>query len=272
MNTAAGRPARNGSEWISAVGSRQIALLFGSFCFGYNAATALHELGHALAAWMTGGAVQTMILHPFSTSFTEIASDPHPRITHIAGVVFGPAVALLGVWVAWPVRSAYCMPIHLTGVTALASSGIYLLIGTVMGVGDADDLLRMGVPAFPLILGGSLLLAGSLMLATAILPLLGIGRQHSVWRRIVLFEGSIVPYLGLILAYQWWAEPDGVAGWTALIAAGIGVIALVAIASRLLEGRLPGFIRVPERAPTSGAVASSLVLGCGVVAVALLAL
>ncbi len=62
-------------------------LLLGSFAIAYNASEFLHELGHALAAWMTGGQVFGIVVHPFNWSFCYAVS-PYPLFLTAAGVTF----------------------------------------------------------------------------------------------------------------------------------------------------------------------------------------
>ena len=45
--------------------TRQSLLFLGSFVFGHTVQRAIHELGHAVATWLTGGEVYGIELHPF---------------------------------------------------------------------------------------------------------------------------------------------------------------------------------------------------------------
>jgi hypothetical protein len=59
----------------------------------------VHELGHALTAWLTGGFVSLMVLHPLQISWTSFSRNPHPQLVAWGGPVLGVSlpVACLGV-------------------------------------------------------------------------------------------------------------------------------------------------------------------------------
>jgi len=38
----------------------------------------IHEAGHVLAAWVTGGTVTAVVLHPLAISRTDVAPNPSP--------------------------------------------------------------------------------------------------------------------------------------------------------------------------------------------------
>jgi hypothetical protein len=39
---------------------------------------AIHELGHVMGAWLTGGRVERVVLHPLAISRTDLAHNPRP--------------------------------------------------------------------------------------------------------------------------------------------------------------------------------------------------
>ena len=41
---------------------------------------AVHELGHVFGAWLTGGRVQQVVLHPLTISRTDLAENPSPLV------------------------------------------------------------------------------------------------------------------------------------------------------------------------------------------------
>ena len=66
----------------------------------------IHESGHALFSWLTGGTVRRVVLHPLTISRTDLDLNPHPLIVCWAGPVFG-SIAPVMVWlishtVKWP--------------------------------------------------------------------------------------------------------------------------------------------------------------------------
>jgi hypothetical protein len=46
---------------------------------------AVHELGHVLAAWATGGTVRKVVLLPWAFSQTQLAANPEPLVVAWGG-------------------------------------------------------------------------------------------------------------------------------------------------------------------------------------------
>src|SRR4051812_9104354 len=59
---------------------------------------AVHEGGHICAALLTGGEVRTIVLHPLTTSRTDLRKNPKPLLVVWAGPVIGVLFPLL-MWV-----------------------------------------------------------------------------------------------------------------------------------------------------------------------------
>jgi hypothetical protein len=55
---------------------------------------AVHELGHILAAWLTGGTVERVILEPLAISRTDVSPNPSPLAVAWAGPLVGVALPL----------------------------------------------------------------------------------------------------------------------------------------------------------------------------------
>ena len=118
-------------------------LLLGSFAMAYNASEFLHELGHALAAWMTGGWVSTIVVHPFSWSYCQ-AFSPKLVFFTAAGVVFSSVAGVLIFLslIRWPKPSL--LPLLLIGPITLINNGEYLLIDLIVQ-SDGDEIGRAHV-------------------------------------------------------------------------------------------------------------------------------
>src|SRR5689334_5732511 len=70
-----------------------VATLLGSW-LGMQA---VHEFGHVVGAWLTGGRVAGVVLYPLTISRTDLAENPHPLPVVWAGPVVG-VVLPLGLW------------------------------------------------------------------------------------------------------------------------------------------------------------------------------
>ncbi len=240
---------------------RGALLLLGSFAFGYNVATALHELGHVFAAWATGGTVQSLYLHPFTTSYTSIHPDPSPLLTHAAGVIVAPLAGLVCIALARRVEGAYTVPLYTAGVATFATSGIYLVVGTWAGVGDARMLVDLGMPALGLMLIGAGLIAAAVRLAPGVVSLLGLSPADSLLRRLAVLELGVAPYLVGMLVWHALYDPAGLRPWSAFAGAGIVLVGLIALLQRGASLSSSQWCSPP----TPRATVVALALGAGIV-------
>jgi hypothetical protein len=106
---------------------------------------AVHEGGHALGAWATGGRITRVILSPFSLSRTDVSPNPSPLTVVWCGPLVGAAFPALLCAVAtllrWPLRrwlrafAGFCLVVN----------GLYIASGVFVIAGDTDELLRLGV-------------------------------------------------------------------------------------------------------------------------------
>jgi Peptidase M50B-like len=116
---------------------------------------ALHELGHVLGAWLTGGRVAQVVLDPTTISRTDLSHNPHPLIVAWAGPIFGVLMPLA----LWAIASASRMRgvfvLRFFSGFCLVANGLYIGIGSINGVGDCGEMLRLGSPLWLLVLFGT---------------------------------------------------------------------------------------------------------------------
>lgn len=240
--------------------SCQLLTVLGSYAFAYCTAAALHELGHALAAWLSGGKVQAMRIDPFGGSFVQVVPDSHPILTHSAGFILGPLASLaivrrrdqLPAWLA-PAAIALC-------TIGLLSCAFYLLVGAALDVGDVRALARLGVPRFALVASGLALLLGGALAASVSLQAFGVGADASIAYRAAILIVGVGPYLLLATAVRAAREESGAEFWTIASLAGLSVAPVLAATSVWSERRLPHHCLRP-RAIGSRHVKVSLGLG-----------
>jgi hypothetical protein len=127
-----------------------LLLAFAALC--WYAFMAVHESGHVLAAWVSGGSVERVVLHPLQFSRTDLAGgpdgNPHPVFVALAGAVWG-CVLPLGAWlVARGLKWKYDYLLRAFAGFCLVANGAYLGAAFILPVGDAEDLIRLGVPVW----------------------------------------------------------------------------------------------------------------------------
>ena len=55
----------------------------------------VHEAGHMIGAWLTGGVVERVVLHPLAISRTDLSVNPHPLIVVWSGPLLGCMIPLM---------------------------------------------------------------------------------------------------------------------------------------------------------------------------------
>ena len=155
----------------------QVVLIASIFSLAWLLMQAVHEFGHAIAAWATGGTVERIVLHPLAISRTDVEPNPRPLLVAWAGPIAGSVIPLL-LWaaiagsrlsVAWLARffAGFC----------LLSNGLYIGIGSFQKIGDAGDMQQYGSPIWTLWLFGLATAPLGLALWNGLGPNFGIGRD-----------------------------------------------------------------------------------------------
>lgn len=131
---------------------------------------AVHELGHVLAAWATGGSVQRVVLSPLEISRTDVLPNPHPLAVAWAGPLVGVALPLATLPLFRRQARARLVATFFAGFCLIAN-GAYIGLGSIAGVGDAGDILRHGSPRWLLVAFGVAAFAAGLGLWHSLGPL-----------------------------------------------------------------------------------------------------
>lgn len=125
---------------------------------------AVHESGHVLGAWLTGGRVARVVLHPLTISRTDLSRNPNPLVVVWAGPGLGIAVPLL-LWVGAAVaRLPGAFVLRFFAGFCLLANGLYIGIGSFDRVGDCGEMLRHGSQPWQLWLFGAATAPGGLWL------------------------------------------------------------------------------------------------------------
>lgn len=117
---------------------------------------AVHEFGHVLHAWLSGGSVEAIVLHPLAISRTDVDPNPHPLFVVWGGPFWGCLLPLGAYALARFARLGIHFLTAFFAGFSLIANGAYLGSAVVMPAGDAADLLRYGSPLWQLVLFSAL--------------------------------------------------------------------------------------------------------------------
>src|SRR3954454_20608537 len=84
----------------------QVVLIISTVLGSWLGMQAVHESGHVLGAWLTGGQVARVVLYPLTISRTDLIHNPRPLVVVWAGPWVGVLVPLVG----WAIAAKLRMP------------------------------------------------------------------------------------------------------------------------------------------------------------------
>ncbi|HZU86589.1 MAG TPA: M50 family metallopeptidase [Anaerolineaceae bacterium] len=184
---------------------KSIIMLCGAINFGQLASTMLHEFGHAVVSWATGGTVYRIVLNHYDLSYASCTAQEGPAegMMLLGGAAFAVIVGLLLVGLGLEIRSPYLLPFTITGLLALFVNGVYYLgWRDPESNGDPARLIHdYGWPDWSITLLALFFLLMALVSLPRIAPLLGISPGDSIWKRWLVLLGGCLPYLVGILSY-----------------------------------------------------------------------
>jgi hypothetical protein len=141
------------------------ALLIGStLVFSWLAMQVVHELGHVFGAWLSGGTVVDIVLHPTTISHTQLAENPHPLFVAWMGPLVGVAVPTAALCIARNRRTRGWYLFQFFAGFCLVANGAYIAFGSINRIGDAGEMLRHGTPSMLLWLFGAITIPSGLWL------------------------------------------------------------------------------------------------------------
>lgn len=115
---------------------------------------AVHELGHVLAAWSSGGEIKQVVLHPLTFSRTDLVKNPHPLLVVAGGPLFGALFPLAIYGLVRLVRAPGNYLFRFFAGFCLIVNGVYIAFGPGTGYVDSAELLRDGASRWMLVLFG----------------------------------------------------------------------------------------------------------------------
>ncbi len=176
----------------------QYVLIVSTLLASWLGMQAVHESGHVLGAYMTGGRVSHVVLHPLTISRTDLSHNPSPLVVVWAGPVIGILLPLL----VWAVATAMRLPgafvLRFFAGFCLLANGLYIGIGSFDRVGDCGVMLRHGSKLWQLWLFGAATAPIGLWLWHRQGPNFGLGRANGEVNRTVAY-GVLVTGVALVV-------------------------------------------------------------------------
>ncbi len=180
----------------------QILLIASFVAFSWLGFMVVHEFGHVAAAWLTGGEVSRVVLHPLQISWTALGRNPHPLWVAWGGAVAG-ALLPLGLWAfARASRIPFEYLFRFFAGFCLIANGLYLVVDAFGRGGDGGTLIRYGAPVWQLFAFGVLATPGGFWLWHGLGPSFGLGEARDrVDRRAAVVSAGL---LGLLVVGELW--------------------------------------------------------------------
>jgi len=194
------------TAWTASDHLRRIVLIAATAIASWLGMQAVHELGHCVGAWLTGGRVERVVLHPFTISRTDLSENPHPLIVAWAGPLLG-TLAPLALWlVAKAVQMQLEFLLRFFAAFCLLANGLYIGLGSIDHIGDCGEMLKHGSQLWQLWLFGLLTAPLGLVLLNKLAAPFGVGpNAHPVSRSAAYFAAAVAVslfVLGLTL-HHW---------------------------------------------------------------------
>jgi hypothetical protein len=170
---------------------RQAVFVVSTLLLSWLLFQAVHEMGHMLAAWVTGGRVTQVVLHPVAISRTDVNPNPHPLIVAWSGPVLGALVPVAVLSLLTVMRLPAGFIRFFTGFCLIAN-GAYIAFGSFQRIGDCGEMLRYGSPIWLLWLFGVATIVAGLWRALGEYFGLRNARDVGLQETIVVTVGVIV--------------------------------------------------------------------------------
>ena len=117
---------------------------------------AVHEMGHIVGAFLTGGHIERVVLHPFTISRTDVSPNPSPVVVVWLGPIFGSVLPLaVSLFLPQGLTTTRKMVMFFAGFCLIAN-GAYIALGSFDKIGDSGVMLRHGSPMWMLLAFGLL--------------------------------------------------------------------------------------------------------------------
>lgn len=175
----------------------QVVLIGSTILGSWLGMQAIHETGHVLGAWLTGGRVSQVVLHPLTISRTDLANNPRPLVVVWSGPLIGVAVPLVAWGAAAMVGVRWAFVLRFFAGFCLLANGFYIGLGSFDRVGDCGEMLQHGSEPWQLWLFGAITAPLGLWLWHGQGPHFGLGSAKGQVSHSIAY-GTLVVCLGLL--------------------------------------------------------------------------
>ena len=148
---------------------------------------AVHELGHVLGAWASGGEVRRVVLSPTTLSRTDVGMNAHPLAVAWAGPIIGVLLPLALWLLARVARWSGAFVLRFFAGFCCVANGLYIGLGAFQRVGDCGEMLRHGAAVWQLWLFGVVVTPVGFVLWNGLGPQFGLGAAQGRVSRKVAF-------------------------------------------------------------------------------------
>jgi hypothetical protein len=174
-------------------------ILIGSTVLGsWLGMQAIHESGHVIGAWLTGGKVARVVLNPLTISRTDLSHNPSPLIVVWSGPAIGTVAPLLICVMGAALSSPGAFVLRFFAGFCCLANGLYIGVGSFGQIGDCGEMLRHGSDLWQLWLFGAFTVAVGLLLWHGQSRHFGVGPAKMQIDRGVAY-GSLVAFIALLI-------------------------------------------------------------------------
>ncbi|MDX1926075.1 MAG: hypothetical protein SFV81_06135 [Pirellulaceae bacterium] len=166
----------------------------------------LHEIGHILSGWLSGGEFRYIDVYPFHFSTTILQPNPYPALVTWSGLLLGWSLPLLTIPL-WKIEWAALGP-SVQGWSAYCwlAFGAYLALAAGESLSDTGQLLTEGWPLAVLVAVGA-----AVAICGYFIGRIGVTRLHRRFSATPPSWRSVGAALALFMT--WYALQYSVANW-----------------------------------------------------------
>jgi hypothetical protein len=190
--------------------SGPLATLLAAFAIGaFLAMMFVHELGHVVAATLTGARVVSLELSPGALSHTLVQPNPSPSVVLGGGFVFGSLAPLMTA-PAWRAGRTGRLAEAWAAFCVLAN-GSYLAVGGGERLSDTGLLVRQDWPLAMLVVIGVALAGAGYLWSRGVWRCIAddVSKRPVAWREALAWVAWVAVWVAVQEGVARWIEPQG---------------------------------------------------------------